>query len=328
MINKTTITLPQGARDILPDEARRVAGVQSGVLAVFESSGFSPVITPTIEFEEVLSLGLDSSLKDKILKFIDPNTGKLVGIRPDITPQIARLAATSLKDSPRPLKLSYNQSVIRYRNAGGGGATEIMQLGAEYLSDAPGADIDAELIATAIDSLKAIGLKGFKIDIGDVGFVKKLLSRLPEDGNARATVREAIAKKDDSGLRIALDSFTEPVEAGDRELLLALTTFYGEEEVLKKAAAYPGADVEVLDNLGKIVEILTEKGYHQYITIDLGEVRGFDYYTGIIIEGFAPGVGRPILYGGRYDNLAGLYGRPGASSGFAFDVERLLEAIS
>ncbi|MCP4228720.1 MAG: ATP phosphoribosyltransferase regulatory subunit, partial [bacterium] len=120
---------------------------------------------------------------------------------------------------------------------------------------------------------------------------------------------------------------TERISDSDRKLLSALTTFYGEEEILEIAASFKGADTEVFSYLTKIIDIISKKGYHEYVTIDLGEVRGFDYYTGVIIEGFASGVGKPILYGGRYDSLAEKYGSKAASMGFAFDIKRLLTAI-
>ncbi len=326
---KTTpaISLPQGVRDILPDEAQKITSLENSILSVFASFGFKKVETPLLEFLDVLDIGLDSYLKDKVLKFIDPNTGRVVAIRPDITPQIARMAATRLKDAPKPLKLCYNQSVIRYHESNGGNAAEFLQAGAEYISKEASPEIDAEMIVMAIESIKGLGIKDFKIDIGDVGFVKSIFDRLILSDKELKALKNAIAKKDAEGVSRAIDTTTERINDSDRKLLSALTTFYGEDEILDIAGSFKGADAGVLAYLTKIIEIISKKGYHEYVTIDLGEVRGFDYYTGVIIEGFASGIGKPILYGGRYDSLAGRYGMEAASTGFAFDINRLQSAI-
>jgi ATP phosphoribosyltransferase regulatory subunit len=325
-----TITLPQGVRDILPEESKRISSIETTLGGVFSSYGFERIITPTLEYLDTLSLGLDRILKDKIVKFIEPSTGKVICMRPDITPQIARVAATRMKDTPRPLKLFYNESVIRLDNSNASKTTEILQLGAEYLTEAPSAEIDAEMIIMALESFKALSIKEYKIDLGDVGFIRAVLDRLKLSNDERTAVKNAIAIKDTSGLEGLLDQMGEAIPDDSRELLIALTTLYGEDEVIETALKFKGvnkAAKAALNNLKQVLAIIEEKGYKDFITIDLGEVRGFDYYTGIIYEGFAKGVGKPLLYGGRYDNLVEKYGVDTASTGFAFDVDRLLTAI-
>ncbi|MBE9531961.1 MAG: ATP phosphoribosyltransferase regulatory subunit [Proteobacteria bacterium] len=325
------ISLPQGVRDILPAESARINSIEEAVLNVFSNYGFERVITPMLEYLDVLSLGLDKNLKDKVVKFIEPATGRVICMRPDITPQIARVAATRMKDTPRPLKLCYNESIIRLDTAGSTKTTEILQLGAEYLSEEPSPEIDAEMVIMALESFKALNIKDYKIDLGDVGFIRAILDRLKLSIDERAKIKNAIAIKDTSGLEAALDEMGESIPDSSRELLIALTTLYGEEEVIETALKFKGlskAAKAALKNLKTMLKIIEKKGYKDLVTVDLGEVRGFDYYTGIIFEGFADGVGKPILYGGRYDNLHGLYGLPSASTGFAFDEARLLQAIN
>ena len=325
------ISLPQGVRDILPEESARISSIEETILGVFSTYGFERVITPMLEYLDVLSLGLDKNLKDKVVKFIEPATGKVVCMRPDITPQIARVAATRMKETPRPLKLCYNESVIRLDTAGSSKTIEILQLGAEYLSEDPSPEIDAEMVIMALESFKALGIKDYKIDLGDVSFIKAVLKRLKLSNEERTTIKNAIGIKDTSGLEAALDQMGESIPDDSRELLIALTTLYGEDEVIEKALKFSGINNSAktaLKNLKILLKIIEEKGYKDFVTIDLGEVRGFDYYTGIIFEGFAKGVGKPVLYGGRYDNLHELYGQPSASTGFAFDEARLLLAIN
>ncbi|MBI1912898.1 MAG: ATP phosphoribosyltransferase regulatory subunit [Deltaproteobacteria bacterium] len=329
MINSPTISLPQGVRDILPEESKKIGKVESGILAIFEKYGFKKVITPLLEYVEVLSLGMGENLKDRVLKFIDPSTGRVVAIRPDITPQIARVVATRMRDYPLPLKLCYNENVLRYQEPRDGKSREVLQIGAEYISAKASPEADAEMIIMGIEALRSMGLKNFKIDIGDVGFLRSILEKLPVSEQEKDLIKEAIAIKDTSGLEEILNNSTKQVDKADRGLLLNLTTFYGEEEVIKKAATFTKdkATQGNLDYLQNVVNIITEKGLKDSVTIDLGEVRGFDYYTGIIFEGFASGIGKPILGGGRYDTLLERYGYPCAATGFAFDVENIVAAL-
>jgi len=329
MKEKAAITLPQGVRDILPDEARKIGSVESALLATFDRYGFEKVVTPLLEYVDVLSLGMGEVLKDRVLKFIDPASGRVVAIRPDITPQIARVVATRMRDCPLPLKLCYNENVLRYQETQDGRSREVLQIGAEYITAEASAEADAEMIVMAIESLTKVGLKDFKIDIGDVGFLRNVLSMLDVSDQERALVKGALAIKDTSGLERILDSLSTPVSGPDRKLLLNLTTFYGEEEVIAKARSFTTAPATTaaLDNLQRIVEIIGSKGFGDLVTIDLGEIRGFDYYTGIIFEGFASGIGKPILGGGRYDTLLERYGFKAAATGFAFDVENIVAAM-
>jgi len=329
MIIQPGISLPQGVRDILPDEAKKIGAVESRILSVFEAHGFKKVITPLLEYVEVLSLGMGENLKDRVLKFIDPSTGKVVAIRPDITPQIARMVATRMRDFALPLKLCYNENVLRYQDPRGGKSREVLQIGAEYISGKAEPQADAEMIIMAIEALKKLGVKSFKIDIGDVGFLRAILNRLSVTEEARMVIKETIAIKDTSGLDSVLAALGASIGERDRKLLLNLTTFYGEDEVIEKALSFSDdSDARAsLNHLQRVVGIIAENGLNAFVTIDLGEFRGFDYYTGIIFEGFAVGVGKPILSGGRYDTLLERYGYRCAATGFAFDMENIVSAL-
>lgn len=326
---RPTISMPQGVRDILPEEAARIGAAEDRILKVFERYGYRRVITPLLEYVDVLSLGMGTELKDRVLKFIDPSTGQVVAIRPDITPQIARMVASRMKDAELPLRLCYYENALRYQAPREGKSREVLQVGAEHVSETATPEADAEMVVMAIDALLSIGLEDFKIDIGDVGFVRTILDHLDVTGPEKGLIKEAVAIKDTSGLASILDSSAGKVTDSERRLLMDLTTFYGEEEVLEKASEAvtdPGARAKI-ENLKKVTDIIAEKGYMDRVTLDLGEVRGFDYYTGMIFEGFASGVGKPILSGGRYDNLLEKYGYPRAATGFAFDVENIVAAL-
>ncbi|MDP2689433.1 MAG: ATP phosphoribosyltransferase regulatory subunit, partial [Deltaproteobacteria bacterium] len=253
--------------------------------------------------------------------------GRVVAIRPDITPQIARVVATRMRDFPLPLKLCYNENVLRYQEPRDGRSREVLQIGAEYISKEASPDADAEMIVMAIESFSELGLRDFKIDIGDVGFLRKILES-HFDESLRKSVQGMLEKKDTSGLTAFLSDL-DGIDVKEIELLINLTTFYGEEEVIEKAASLTKdpAALSSLEYLREVVDIIFRKGLKEWITIDLGEVRGFDYYTGIIFEGFASGIGKPILGGGRYDTLLERYGYKAAATGFAFDVENIVAAL-
>jgi len=322
------ISLPLGVRDILPEEAERIARLESSILGVFHSCGFKRVITPLLEYADVVGLGMGRELASGMVKFVEPSSGRVMAIRPDITPQIARLVATRMRDYALPLKLYYNANVLRPEEDSEAAAREVLQIGAEHISAGASPKTDAAMIIMAIEALKNAGVAGFKIDIGDVGFVRKVLERLPVSPDEKRRIRNAIAKKDNQGLSTLLNAAGGGIEGRDRELLLSLTSFYGEEEVIARARAFSKdpAVAGALDYMSAVLDEISLKGYKDSITIDLGEVRGFDYYTGIIFEGFAPGVGKPILGGGRYDTLLEKFGYKASSTGFAFNMENLILA--
>jgi ATP phosphoribosyltransferase regulatory subunit len=334
MTKRPYISLPEGVRDILPEEALKITSIERAVTSAFEAKGFKRIVTPLLEYVETLSQGLSSELRDSLIKFIEPSTGKVMAVRPDITPQIARVVATKMRDYPLPLRIYYNENVLRVAEGSEGKSTEILQAGAEIISKEATAEVDAEVLTLAIESLKAAGVKDFKVDIGDVGFIRSILNGLNISQGESEKIQKAIGIKDKTGLEKIIETLGEnKVNSDDKTLLLELTTFYGEDEVIDKALKLISSrgDSEAKDklqHLSKVVELIKDSGLSEFITVDLGEVRGFDYYTGIIFEGFAKGYGKPLLGGGRYDTLLEKYGSTGKSTGFALDVENIVAALN
>lgn len=328
-----TINLPQGIRDILPAEAEKIVKAEGEILSTFASYGYKRIVTPMLEYMDVLDLGIGSDFEGRIVKFIDPSTGRLVAIRPDITPQIARMVATRMREVPRPLKLCYSENVLRYEDDKGGKIREVIQVGAEYVTDSPSTEADAEMVIMAIESLKKIAIKDFKIDIGEIGFAKALFSELGGDSAEVSAVKNAINLKDSAALEKAITKANPNVSGDVKDMFLNLPTLYGGAEVIEKAESLVAGVTDnenlkaeldkSLANLKSVVEILKEKGYEDFLTIDLGEIRNFDYYTGIIFEGFSSGAGKALLSGGRYDNLMERYGCVCSATGFAFDTLRV-----
>lgn len=318
--------IPKGVKVLLPERAAKKRYVEEKLLSVFFRWGFQEIITPTLEFYDVISRGTGQEFEDKTFKMVDRDTGRLLALRPDITPQVAKIAATLLKDQPKPLRLCYNSNVFRYVEPFAGRQREFYQAGVELIGlDSP--EADTEMIAIAVESLKELGLEEFRIAVSQVEFLKGLLDELslPEAGEAR--LLSAIGKKDTSGLEAELDALG--ISGARRRALVELPNIFGKEEVFKAAAALATNErsKRALENLTQIYGMLKAYGLERYVLIDLSEVRGFNYYTGAVFEGFIKEIGYEICGGGRYDTLIGRFGASTPSTGFAIDVERLISIM-
>jgi ATP phosphoribosyltransferase regulatory subunit len=319
--------LPKGVSDFLPETADKITSIASRVHRVFELWGFRRMITPLLEFEDVLALGMGEELRGKTFRFDDRQTGRLLAIPPDITPQVARIVATRMHALPLPHRLYYNGRVLRQAQIQSGRSREIFQSGVELIGlDSP--EADAEMIAMAVEVLKSLGFTGFKIDLGQVAFYRGIMDASGLSPAVQLRLQEAIAKKDVSAVRSILEA--EQVPDRVKEQITLLPRLYGGREVLEEAASIAGNErsQKALDNLAQVLEILDIYGVSEYLTIDLGEIRGLDYHTGITFEGFVPGVGEAVCSGGRYDDLTAKYGFPAPATGFAFNIMALLASLS
>jgi ATP phosphoribosyltransferase regulatory subunit len=322
----TEFPLPKGVLDFLPEYAETMAGIEGKILRIFELWGFRRVITPLLEFLDVMAVGLGEDLRERAFRFDDRHSGRLLAVPPDITPQVARIVATRMQRAPMPHRLYYSGRVLRHADLLAGQSREIFQAGVELIGlDSP--EADAEMIAMAVEVFRSLGITGFKVDIGQVDFLRGILEDVPVEGPARGRLLEAVGKKD----RSALESLLEESACADRlkEQIAALPRLYGGREVLDSAAAVACSDRSrrALDNVAQVLAILDIYGVGEHLTIDLGEVRGFAYHTGITFEGFVPGYGDAVCGGGRYDGLMARYGFPAPATGFAFNLLPLLAAL-
>src|SRR5215510_5501735 len=232
MSSGSPIRLPSGVRDFLPRAAARRVSLAERVAGVFEAWGYARIITPVFEHADVLERGLGRDARAAAIRFVEPGTGEIVALRPDITPQIARVAATRLADVEGPIRLCYEGAVIR--RAGEAGQREILQAGIE-LVDAPEPDGDAEVLAVAAAALARIGLPEIRIDVGHVAPAAFVLSTAP-DATSRALITNALGRKDRAGLRAAARVLPE----GVAPLAEALATLWGPgPATLERAIALP-----------------------------------------------------------------------------------------
>jgi ATP phosphoribosyltransferase regulatory subunit len=325
MSNSPTLRLPTGMRDFAPRAAASRRHIAETLLAVFERWGFARVITPAFEYEETLALGLGGAGRAAAIRFVEPSTGQIVALRPDITPQIARLIATRFRDETGPVRLSYEGTVVRLERAGKG-QRELIQAGVE-LAGVAGPAGDVEMIALGVAALRAAGLPAPTIDLAHLGLAREVLSslELPEAGVAAA--RRRIAKRDTSGLEeILRDARGSAAAIRFAALLPELAGAPSVLATAAKRAPTPGVR-RALAELRAIVEAVEARGLDARLHVELGEVRGFDYYTGVRFQAFVPGASDAVLAGGRYDDLLARYGRPSPAVGFAIDVEAAANAL-
>ena len=305
-------------------------------MGVFEAWGFARIVTPVFECADVLERGLGPDARAAAIRFVEPGTGEIVALRPDITPQVARLVATRMAETEGPIRLCYEGAVTRL--AGELGQRELLQAGIELI-DAPEPDGDAEVLAVAAAALAATRLPEIRLDIGHVAPARHVLGAVPgaaagptqtsklHNGDARARLAGAIARKDRAGVRSAAKVLPAPVVA----LAEALVTLWGPAEATLDRAAQLAWPDEVHATLARLRSVVVALGEiadppAPAVTIDLGDLRGFDYYTGVRFAGYAGGAPDAVLRGGRYDELIGRYGRPAHATGFAIDLEAVAEA--
>lgn len=319
------IRLPVGVRDFLPRAAARRRALAQRLLGEFERWGFERIMTPLFECADVLERGLGPDARAAAIRFVEPVTGEVVALRPDITPQVARLVATRMAEVGGPIRLCYEGEVARL-SRGARGQREILQAGVE-LYGAGSPEGDAEAVAVAAAALAQAQLDEVRLDIGHVALVRHALEAVTDESR-RADLTACVLKKDRGGVARAAAGLPKQL----RLLFEALPTLYGEPRpVLARARALtlPARLRRALDLLEEVLTAsadVVERELHASITVDLGEVRGFDYYTGVRLAGYVAGAGEAVLLGGRYDGLAARYGRPTPAVGFAVDIEAIAEA--
>ncbi|MCD6471800.1 ATP phosphoribosyltransferase regulatory subunit [Candidatus Aerophobetes bacterium] len=319
------ISIPDGLNDLLPEEVIKRRFLERKISEVFKKWGYREIITPSFEFYEVLSKGAGIPLKKEMIKFFD-REGNIVAFRPEMTTPIARISATKLKNEPKPLRFWYTTNVFRYDSPQMGNRREFTQSGVELIG-VKTKETDAEVIALAIECLKNAGLKKFLIDVSHIDFFNGIMKSIKVEENEKQEIKKAIIKKDFVLLEKILSLAN--LKRREKELILNLFSLRGGEEVLEKAASMVNNkfSISALKKLKEVYNILRDYGLKEYISIDMGIIRDFDYYTGIIFEGYTDYLGFPVCGGGRYDNLCYKFGEDLPATGFAIGLERLALAL-
>jgi len=319
------LSLPSGLRDLLPDHSAHLADLSARLHEEFSRFGYRRVFLPTLERLEVVERGLSAAALADVMKFVEPGSGEVVAIRPDITPQIARLYAARPDALPSPARLCYDGPVLRAREARAGRPREVYQAGVEMLG-AGGAAADAEMLVLLSRALASVGLDGAVVEVGHARFAGAVIdaARLPE--KARAEAWAALGRKDEAALAAAAARGRGTPAA--KAALPELASLYGDGALQRGRAiarAVPGA----AEPLAEVEAAIRGAGRRKAgpFAVDLGEARGLGYYTGITFAGYAPGAGSAVAAGGRYDGLLERFGRPGPAIGFAVDLEFATQAL-
>jgi ATP phosphoribosyltransferase regulatory subunit len=310
--------IPNGTRDVLPDEMRELRAITEAMRAVFERRGYGEVWTPTIEFEDVLRRG--ETGVDPAYRVFDDH-GHVMALRPDMTVPIARVVATRYPTADPPLRFCYFAHSYRAVRPQRGQPREFLQAGIELIgSPAPGGT--AEVLSVMCRALDACGLRDYRVGLGDASLYPTLLSRLgvPEDAADRL-LRELVMR-DFVGLEHELGQLG--LADADRDLLLRVPQMRGGPDVLEGPA---GPVADAVTGLRNVHGLLADD-VAQRVIFDLGLARDLGYYTGAVFEVYDSALGSPIGGGGRYDDLLGRFGRPLPAVGFALGVDRLHIALT
>ena len=308
--------LPAGLADMLPPAAAREARINRTLMDVFAGNGYLQVKPPLIEFEEHLLEGSGAALASKMFRVMDPVSHRMMGIRTDITLQIARVATTRMKQDPRPLRLSYAGQVLRVYGSQLRPERQFAQAGVELIGPTETA-ADVELILLAAEALNALEIKNFSIDLTLPTLVPTLCRELGIDEETAASAREALDHKDAA----RLDDYDNPLSGILIALLKAAGPAKSAIEALEKINL-PGAAAEQLAGLKQVVAMLADAAPDLKLTIDPGEYRGFEYQTGLSFTVFGRGVRGELGRGGRYRLMDGE-----AASGFTLFLDSLMRAV-
>jgi len=311
--------VPPGVQCFVGDEARRRRQIEERVLRVFEGWDYEEIIPPLFDYADVFA---DGALGPRTYSFVGRD-GSLLALRPDFTSLLAKIAAGRLRERPAPIRLYYSGEVLRYEPPRAGSQSELFQMGLEHLGGDP-LRADAEVLAVAAECLDALGVRGFLLTIGHVGVFSGLAEAAGLEGAALAAIRERVESKDAAGVAEALSRAGANGPAADS--LVRLATLSGGADALgqvKRIAAPSQAAALAARDLESVVAALHEAGLGDRVALDLGEVRGLDYYTGLVFRVLAPGLGFEVGSGGRYDTLVGRFGRPLPAVGFMLGLDRL-----
>lgn len=323
MKNYDLIT-PEGTKDLLFGECIVRRNIESSLMGLFRSRGYSETITPGLEFYDVFNLNSRYFPQENLYKLTD-SKGRLLVMRPDNTMPIARIVATRLRDADLPLKLCYAQAVYTTEPSLKGRSDEVVQTGIELIgSQLKMADL--EVISTAVDSLSSFGME-FSLELGHIGIFKELVGKLEASDKDKEAIRKLIENKNFPALNDLLDSFgSSPVITA----LKKLPALFGCEEVFEKAEELmPDENIKhILDELREVYADASELcGGDGSITVDLGLVNKTDYYTGLIIKGYLQGHGEEVLSGGRYDRLISEFGYDVPAIGFAVNINAVAKLM-
>ncbi len=322
IMKRYDLITPEGTRDLLFGESSAVDTVESRLLEMFRSRGYSRVITPGLEFYDVFMLKSRYFSQETMYKLVDPK-GRLMAVRPDTTLPIARMTATRLRGEVLPLRLCYAQNVFRSRPGMRGRRDEVRQAGIELIGSSS-ERADLEMLSAALDAISWVP-GGYRIEIGHIGFFKALLAGAGCDEDTSEKIRSLVEYKNYPELCDLLSEYTNsPAVSALRQL----PRLFGGAEVFERAYELTRGIESAQEALHQLESVyLKLRETDAAVTVDLGLVNHMNYYTGIVVKGYITGSGEAVLSGGRYDGLLAEFGFDAPATGFAVNVDAVASAV-
>lgn len=312
--------LPDHIADVLPSEARHIEELRRGLLDTARSYGYELVMPPMLEYLESLLTGTGEALALQTSKLIDQFSGRTMGLRADMTQQVARIDA-HLLNRKGVTRLCYCGPVVHARPDRPRATREPFQFGAELYGH-EGLEADLEALHLALDCLKGAGVKDIIVDLADVRIVRSLLAGVMVDEQVLRNVHAALASKDATELAALTTNFPE----ASREGLMALLQLYGGMEVLDKAEKVLERTAGVRDVLSHL-RWLVQRLDGVKVSFDLADLRGYSYYSGTRFAIYVPGGSDALVRGGRYDEVGAVFGRNRPAAGFSLDIKQLVAVV-
>lgn len=319
--------LPEGIEELLPPQAEQLEATLRRLLDLYKSWGYELVMPPFIEYIESLLTGTGNDLDLQTFKLTDQLTGRLMGLRADMTPQVARIDTHSLKRDV-PTRLCYMGTVLKTLPPTHGGNRTPMQVGAELYGHA-GVESDAEVLRLMVKTLQTAGLEHIYLDLGHVGIFRGLAQQANLDSESEAGLFDALQRKAKPEITELLAQKALP--ASLHKMLESLADLHGDASVLDQAASILAeADAPVLQALEELRQIAAIASRLPGTTVhfDLAELRGYNYHTGAVFAAFVPGQGQAIAQGGRYDDIGKVFGRARPATGFSTDMRTVLSLVA
>jgi len=328
MLSRDQWLLPEGIDEMLSEESRHLEVLRRRILDLFTTWGYELVIPPLIEYMDSLLAGTSPDLDRQTFKLIDPASGRLLGVRADMTPQVARIDARN-PDHGSPARLCYLGTVLHAQPDHLAKSRSPMQVGAELFGHS-GPASDLEVIRLMLDMLALSGIGDVHLDLGHVGIYRGLAREASLTSQQEAALFEILQRKDGTELKAMLDTLS--LDPPHRENLSALIDLNGHGNVPGEARSrlttLPPDVLAALDDLEWLARHLKTRFPHLPLHFDLAELRAYHYQTGVVFAAFVPGCGREIARGGRYDKIGSLYGRARPATGFSADLRIILSLLA
>ena len=316
--------LPEGMEELVPPESSRLERTRRALLDLFDRCGYEIVTPPFIEYLESLLTGTGEDLELHTFKLIDQLTGRMMGVRADMTPQVARIDARRLHRAG-PSRLCYVGTVLHTLPEGISGGRSPVQIGAELYGHA-GWESDCEIVCLMLEALDSSGVGPVYLDMGHVGIFRALARRAALSHEREIALHEALQRKAGAEVRELLEAWE--VETRCAAALAALVDLDGGPVVLERAARELGSGGEEVErglaDLAALVRAVHARRPDVELHVDLAELRGYRYHTGFVFAAFVPGYGREVARGGRYDEIGSVFGRARAATGFSADLKTLI----